>query len=208
MNAKQIIGIIGAAIILATGSSGALAADKKSAVKDNPVVRLTTSMGVIDIELYPQKAPKTVKNFLAYVNKGFYNGTTFHRVIPGFMIQGGGFDPGMRLKPTELPIDNEADNGLTNDTGTIAMARTGNPHSATAQFFVNTVNNIPLNHSGKTMQGWGYCVFGKVTSGMDVVKKIEATATGQVGPFGDVPLNDIIITRAEVVKKAAQAPKK
>ena len=208
MNTRQIIGIIGAAVILATSASGVLAAEKKSAVKSNPVVRMTTSMGVIDIELYPQKAPNTVKNFLAYVNKGFYNGTTFHRVIPGFMIQGGGFDPGMRLRPTELPIDNEADNGLTNDTGTIAMARTGNPHSATAQFFINTVDNVPLNHSGKTVQGWGYCVFGKVTQGMDVVRKIEATTTGQVGPFGNVPLNDIIITRAEVLKKPAPAPKK
>jgi peptidyl-prolyl cis-trans isomerase A (cyclophilin A)/peptidyl-prolyl cis-trans isomerase B (cyclophilin B) len=208
MNTKRIIGIICTALVLATGTSAALAANSKSASNGNPVVRMTTSMGVIDIELYPKKAPKTVKNFLSYVNKGFYNGTTFHRVIAGFMIQGGGFEPGLRLKRTELPIANEANNGLTNDTGTIAMARTGDPDPATAQFFINTADNAPLNHRAKTMQGWGYCVFGKVISGMDVVRKIEVTPTGQVGPFGDVPLHDVIITSAEVVKKDKQAPKK
>jgi cyclophilin family peptidyl-prolyl cis-trans isomerase len=149
-----------------------------------------------------------VKNFLRYVDKGFYNGTVFHRVIPGFMIQGGGFEPGMRLKPTDLPVNNEADNGLKNMTGTIAMARTSDPHSATAQFFINTADNAALDHTGKTPQGWGYCVFGKVTRGMEVVKQIESVPTGQVGPFGDVPQHDVIITRMERVKRDKAAGRK
>jgi cyclophilin family peptidyl-prolyl cis-trans isomerase len=167
----------------------------------NPRVRMTTSVGVIELELSADKAPQTVKNFLAYVERGHYNGVIFHRVIPGFMIQGGGFLPGMREKPTTAPIKNEADNGLNNAAGTIAMARTSDPHSASAQFFINTVNNSNLDHRGQTMQGWGYCVFGKVTSGMDVVKKIESTPTGSAGHFQDVPKKDVVIEKVELIKK-------
>ena len=167
---------------------------------DNPRVRMTTSLGVVELELDAKRAPGTVRNFMNYVESGFYNGTIFHRVIPGFMIQGGGFLPGMREKPTTAPIKNEADNGLKNAAGTIAMARTSDPHSASAQFFINTVNNSNLDHRGQTMQGWGYCVFGKVTSGMDVVKKIESTPTGSTGHFQDVPVKDVVIERVELVK--------
>ena len=166
----------------------------------NPRVRMTTSVGVIELELSADKAPQTVKNFLAYVERGHYNGVIFHRVIPSFMIQGGGFLPGMREKPTTAPIKNEADNGLKNAAGTIAMARTSDPHSASAQFFINTVNNSNLDHRGQTMQGWGYCVFGKVTSGMDVVKKIESVSTHNVGPFQNVPVKDVTILKVELVK--------
>jgi cyclophilin family peptidyl-prolyl cis-trans isomerase len=163
----------------------------------NPQVRMTTSLGVIELELDARKAPKTVANFLAYVDKGFYNGTIFHRVIPGFMIQGGGMTPGMKEKPARAPIPNEADNGLKNISGTVAMARTPDPHSASAQFFINTVDNGFLDHRGKTPQGWGYAVFGKVTKGMDVVKKIEQVATGNAGMHQNVPLRDVVITRIE-----------
>jgi len=161
----------------------------------NPQVRMTTSLGVIDIELDAGKAPKTVANFLGYVDKGFYNGTIFHRVIPGFMIQGGGMTPGMKEKPTGAKIQNEADNGLKNLAGTLAMARTSDPHSASAQFFINTVDNSFLNHRDKTMQGWGYAVFGKVTKGMDVVKKIEAVQTSNAGMHQNVPKQDVVIQK-------------
>ncbi len=206
MNIMTMTRIAGIALLLVFATNVGLAAEKKSKPA-HPLVRMTTNLGVIEIELYPAKAPKTVKNFLQYVNSGFYNGTVFHRVISGFMIQGGGFEPGMRLKPTALPINNEADNGLTNVSGSIAMARTGNPHSATAQFFINTADNTALNHTAKTPQGWGYTVFGKVTLGMEVVKAIEATPTGQSGPFADVPANDVVITRMEVVKPGKTARK-
>lgn len=166
----------------------------------NPRVRMTTSMGVIELELAADKAPQTVKNFLSYVERGHYNGVIFHRVIPGFMIQGGGFLPGMKEKPTGTPIKNEADNGLKNAVGSIAMARTSDPHSASAQFFINTVDNAGLNHRGKTDQGWGYAVFGKVTKGMDVVKKIESAPTGTVSHFQDVPKKDVIIEKMEMIK--------
>ena len=166
-----------------------------------PQVRLTTNLGVIELELNTEKAPATVKNFLGYVDSGFYNGTIFHRVIPGFMIQGGGFDPGMKEKATRGQIRNEADNGLKNKAGTIAMARTMDPHSASAQFFINEVDNAFLDHRGKTTQGWGYAVFGRVTQGMDVVEKIGNVQTGMVGPFGDVPLQDVVITKVEVIKR-------
>jgi len=175
----------------------------------NPQVRLTTSLGVIELELDAGKAPRTVANFLGYVDKGSYNGTIFHRVIPGFMIQGGGFTPGMKEKPTGARIQNEADNGLRNLTGTVAMARTPDPHSASAQFFINTVDNGFLDHRSKTPQGWGYAVFGKVTKGMDVVKKIEAVATGNVGFHQNVPLKDVVITKAErITTETAPAKKK
>lgn len=206
MNIMAITRIACIALLLVSTTNVGLATEKKSKPA-YPLVRMTTNLGVIELELYPAKAPKTVKNFLQYVNSGFYNGTVFHRVISGFMIQGGGFEPGMRLKPTALPINNEADNGLTNVSGSIAMARTGNPHSATAQFFINTADNTALNHTAKTAQGWGYTVFGKVTLGMEVVKAIEATPTGQSGPFADVPANDVVITRMEVVKPGKTARK-
>lgn len=170
----------------------------------NPQVRLTTSLGVIELELDAGKAPKTVANFLAYVDKGFYNGTIFHRVIPGFMIQGGGMLPGMKEKPTGAKIQNEADNGLKNLAGTVAMARTSDPHSASAQFFINTVDNAFLDHRGKNPQGWGYAVFGRVTKGMDVVKKIEAVATGNAGFHQNVPVKDVVISKAEVVRAAGK----
>jgi len=178
--------------VVSTGAGG-----KEPAA--HPHVRFTTSMGVIELELNPQKAPETVKNFLGYVESGHYNGVIFHRVIRGFMIQGGGFTPGMKEKSTRAPIQNEANNGLKNDAGTIAMARTSNPHSASAQFFINTVNNPNLDHRGQNPHGWGYCVFGKVTKGMDVVKQIEAVATGRAAGHQDVPTQDVVIEKAEVL---------
>ncbi len=160
-------------------------------------VVLTTNHGKITIELDAEKAPKTVENFLAYVKSGHYDNTIFHRVINGFMIQGGGFEPGMKQKPTEEPIENEAANGLTNDCYTVAMARTNDPHSATAQFFINVKDNDFLNYSGPN--NWGYCVFGKVTEGTDVVDAIRKVRTGNKGFHGDVPLEDVVIEKAEVV---------
>ncbi len=166
----------------------------------NPQVRITTNMGIIEAELYADKAPLTVKNILSYVERGYYNGTIFHRVIPGFMIQGGGFVPGLKQKSTGVPVKNEADNGLKNLTGTLAMARTPDPHSASAQFFINTVDNAMLDHRDKTDRGWGYAVFGKMTKGMDVVKKIESFQTRTVGPFENVPVYDVVIQKVELIK--------
>ena len=162
-------------------------------------VALNTNQGRIVLELDAAKAPKTVANFVEYVKSGHYNGTIFHRVIDGFMIQGGGFDEKMKQKSTGTQIQNEADNGLKNDIGTIAMARTGDPHSATAQFFINVGNNAFLNHSGKNPQGWGYAVFGKTVEGMDVVNKIKGVATGNAGGHQDVPRTPVIIETAEVI---------
>ncbi|BDT72520.1 peptidyl-prolyl cis-trans isomerase B [Comamonadaceae bacterium OS-4] len=163
----------------------------------NPQVELhITGYGVITIELDQEKAPKSSANFLAYVNKGHYNNTIFHRVIPGFMIQGGGMEPGMAQKPTDAPIENEANNGLKNSTYTLAMARTGDPHSATAQFFINVADNGFLNHTAPSMQGWGYAVFGKVIAGSEVVDKIKAVKTGKKGFHDDVPKEDVIIEKA------------
>jgi peptidyl-prolyl cis-trans isomerase B (cyclophilin B) len=159
-------------------------------------VEMTTSAGTLRIELDDAKAPITVANFLAYVNAGHYDGTIFHRVIKGFMIQGGGFEPGMKQKPTQEPVENEAANGLKNEPGTIAMARTSDPHSATAQFFINVGDNGFLDYPGQ--DGWGYCVFGKVTEGMDVVDKIKGVKTGRSGFHQDVPVEDVVIERAEV----------
>ena len=167
---------------------------------DNPRVELDTTKGKIILELYADKAPKTVKNFLAYVDAGFYDGTIFHRVIPNFMIQGGGFSADMKQKKTRAPIDNEATNGLRNERGTIAMARTSNPHSATAQFFINTKNNDFLNHKGKSPQGWGYAVFGRVVEGIVVVDAISKVKTGTRGPFRDVPTDPIVITGVKGLK--------
>ena len=165
-------------------------------------VKLHTNHGDITLALDAEKAPKSVANFVAYVKDGHYNGTVFHRVIKGFMIQGGGFEPGekMNQKPPKAPIDNEAHNGLKNERGAIAMARTNDPHSATAQFFINTVDNDFLNHTSPTPQGWGYAVFGKVTEGMDVVDKIRSVRTGNRGFHQDVPLEDVIIESAEVIE--------
>ena len=163
------------------------------------MIRFTTNLGVIDIELDPEHAPITCENFENYVKSGFYNGTIFHRVIKGFMIQGGGFEPGMQQKPTNDPIKNEADNGLKNDKYTIAMARTNDPHSATAQFFINVADNDFLNHTAPTGNGWGYAVFGKVVAGQDVVDQIARVLTGTRGWFGDVPVEDVVIEKAEEI---------
>ena len=162
----------------------------------NPLVLLETDKGEILIELDQEKAPKTVENFLKYVDDGFYDGLIFHRVIENFMIQGGGMDGMMREQETGEPVENEADNGLANERGTLAMARTNDPHSATAQFFVNVKDNTFLNHSSKTPEGWGYCVFGRVTEGMDVVDKIRKVQTGSKGFHQDVPKDPVYISKA------------
>ena len=171
--------------------------------KGGPVVLMSTSMGEVKIELYEKEAPETVKNFLAYVNDKFYDGTIFHRVIPGFMIQGGGFTAAMEQKPTKSPIKNEAGNGLKNDTGTIAMARTSDPDSATAQFFINAKSNDFLNRD-KAQDGVGYTVFGKVIEGMDVVRKIEQVQTSRKGMYADMPVESVLIKSITVVPPAAK----
>lgn len=163
------------------------------------MIILHTNHGDITLELDHEKAPVTSANFEQYVKDGHYNGTIFHRVISNFMIQGGGFEPGMKQKETRSPIKNEAKNGLSNKTGTIAMARTSDPHSASAQFFINVKDNNFLDFTAENMQGWGYAVFGKVTGGMDVVEKIKMVKTGNKAGHGDVPLEDVVITSAEVV---------
>ena len=166
-----------------------------------PTVRLNTSMGSITLELDHERAPRTVENFLHYVRSGHYNNTLFHRVINGFMIQGGGFEPGMRQKPTAKPIQNEAANGLKNDKYTIAMARTSDPHSATAQFFINVADNEFLNFTAPNTQSWGYCVFGRVTGGTDVVDRIKGVATMRYGMHQDVPDQEVLIETAEVASE-------
>ena len=191
-------------LILAVGLMAGLilgAGPGARAERSHPLVKLETSMGVITLELYPDKAPATVANFLEYVKAGFFNGTIFHRVINGFMIQGGGLDARMDKKPTRAPIKNEADNGLTNDAYTIAMARTSDPDSATAQFFINVANNASLNHTGKTPQGWVYAVFGKVSQGREVVDKIKTVATTTRDSYENVPLEPVTIIKATVVQK-------
>jgi len=164
------------------------------------MIRMQTNKGVIEIELDAVKAPETAENFTNYVKDGFYDGTIFHRVIDGFMIQGGGMEPGMKEKQTNAPVKNEADNGLKNDRGTLAMARTNDPQSATAQFFINLSDNAFLNHQSPTPEGWGYCVFGKVINGMDVVDEIKNVATTSHGGHQDVPAEDVIIEKAEIVE--------
>ncbi len=163
-------------------------------------VRLSTSMGDIVLETEDDKAPETAANFIKYVKDGFYDGTVFHRVIDGFMIQGGGYKPGMAGKQTGPAIKNEADNGLSNATGTVAMARTSNPHSATAQFFINVNDNLFLDFKSATNDGWGYCVFGRVVDGMDVVNRIKEVPTTQSGGHKDVPIDDVVIERAEMIE--------
>lgn len=172
-----------------------------TAAAENVRVKMATSHGDMVIELYGDKAPETVKNFLSYVDEGFYNGTIFHRVIKGFMIQGGGFSTSMEQKKPHAPIQNEATNRVPNNRGTIAMARTGDPHSATAQFFINVVDNGFLNHTAPSGQGWGYAVFGAVVEGMDVADKIQNVPTGSKAPFGqDVPKEDVIIKEVSRIK--------
>ncbi|MFT2091223.1 peptidylprolyl isomerase [Paraglaciecola sp. 2405UD69-4] len=163
------------------------------------MVKIHTNYGVITLTLFADKAPITVANFLGYVKDGFYDNTIFHRVIDGFMIQGGGFEPGMEQKETKATIQNEANNGLANNLGTVAMARTNEPHSATAQFFINVGDNSFLNFRSESTDGWGYCVFAEVTDGMEVVEKIKAVSTGNSGYHQDVPVEDVIIQKAEII---------
>lgn len=165
---------------------------------DKVMVEMHTSKGLITLELDAEKAPVTVANFIEYVKGGHFDGTIFHRVIPGFVIQGGGMESGMKEKPTQPPIENEADNGLKNVTGSICMARTNDPHSATSQFFINLKDNQFLDHSGKNPQGWGYAVFGQVTDGMDVVEAIAAVQTGNAGFHQDVPVEDIVVEKVTI----------
>lgn len=192
---KQILLAVLILAIIAGTSMG-----QESAVS-NPQVVMETSKGEIVLELYPDKAPLTVKNFLDYIDAGFYSGTVFHRVIPGFMLQGGGFSRDMQKKSTLMPVKNEAFNGLKNDRGTIAMARTQDPHSASSQFFINTVDNAFLNYKSQTTAGWGYAVFGKVIKGMEVVDAISKVQTGTQGRFRDVPK-----TPVEIIKVRRAAP--
>ena len=170
----------------------------------NPRVLIETSKGDITLELFPRNAPQSTANFLNYVKSGFYDGLVFHRVIPGFMIQGGGMTPDMAEKPNGKPIRNEADNGLKNLRGTLAMARTGDPHSATSQFFINVVDNALLNHRGQSVAGWGYTVFGQVVGGMTVVDAIVAVPRGSRGPHDDVPLEPVVMQRVSVLAEAAR----
>ena len=163
------------------------------------MIRFTTNMGVFDVELNEAAAPKTCENFLSYVRSGFYNGTIFHRVISGFMIQGGVFEPGLKQKQTKAPIENEANNGLKNDKYTIAMARTNEPHSATSQFFINVADNDFLNHTSPTSRGWGYAVFGKVVSGTDVIDAIARVRTASRSWYGDVPVEDVVMEKVEEI---------
>ena len=184
--------------------SNAYAATQKSQTPTlkgkHTMIKLHTSHGIITLELDAEKAPITVKNFLDYASSGFYDGTIFHRVIDGFMLQGGGFEPGMKQKPTKAAIANEAANGLKNNNYTVAMARTSDPHSATAQFFINVTDNDFLNYSAPTTQGFGYCVFGKVVEGKEVVDAIRKVKTGNRAMFQNVPQEDVVITKAEVIE--------
>ena len=182
------------AVILVLASIGVATANSGGKV----MVEMHTSKGIITLELDAEKAPVTVANFIEYVNSGHFDGTIFHRVIPGFVIQGGGLESGMKEKPTQAPIENEADNGLKNVTGSICMARTNDPHSATSQFFINLKDNQFLDHSGKNPQGWGYAVFGQVTDGMDVVEAIAAVQTGNAGFHQDVPVEDIVVEKVTI----------
>ncbi|HMD68808.1 MAG TPA: peptidylprolyl isomerase [Chitinivibrionales bacterium] len=198
---KKLIAFTTAALLAA--SLTASAADGAA----NPRVRIETTKGTIVVELFPKAAPKTVANFLQYVKDGFYDGTIFHRVIKNFMIQGGGFTKDMTEKPTRPPVANEADNGLKNGLGTLAMARTPDPNSATAQFFVNVKDNAFLNFRSKDAEGWGYCVFGKVVSGLNVVTAIENEPTGNSGMYQDVPATPVVITKVSLVEATPPAKK-
>jgi len=193
-----IAGLIGLGV--AQAQSNSQPKTGKPSMTTSPRVKLTTNHGDIVIELDSVKAPKTSANFLNYVRDGFYDNTIFHRVIDGFMVQGGGFEPGMKQKATGASVENEANNGLKNDKYTIAMARTNDPHSATAQFFLNVANNEFLNHTAPTAQGWGYAVFGKVVEGQDVVDKIKGVKTGNAGFHQNVPSTDVVIERATILE--------
>jgi cyclophilin family peptidyl-prolyl cis-trans isomerase len=199
-------------VLLGTAAAQAQAPKKQAPAPapaaTHPRVVLETSKGNVVIELYQDKAPKTVKNFLDYTKAGFFNGTIFHRVIPGFMIQGGGFTPDMTEKPTRPSIQNEADNGLGNQRGTLAMARTRDPNSAGAQFFINLKDNSPLNHTAKTLDGWGYAVFGRVVEGMEVVDAIATVPTASKGMYDDVPVQPVVIKKARLVSAAAKPANK
>jgi cyclophilin family peptidyl-prolyl cis-trans isomerase len=177
-----------------------------AALADNPKVELKTSMGTVVLELYPDNAPKTVENFLQYVKDGFYDGTVFHRVLPGFMVQGGGFTPNLQQKPVRPAIRNEAGNGLRNAVGTVAMARTADPHSATAQFFINVAENDFLDFKSPDDKGYGYTVFARVTTGMDVVAKITQVPTATVGPHQNVPRQPVVIEKARLLPEVAVKP--
>jgi len=183
------------AVILVLASIGVATANSG----DKVMVEMHTSKGLITLELDAEKAPVTVANFIEYVNSGHFDSTIFHRVIPGFVIQGGGLESGMKEKPTQAPIENEADNGLKNVTGSICMARTNDPHSATSQFFINLKDNQFLDHTEKSPQGWGYAVFGQVTGGMDVVEAIAAVQTGNAGFHQDVPVEDIVVEKVTII---------
>ncbi len=189
------------ALCLATSVTASIAQtiNKPNQGKKMSSVKFTTSMGSFTMQLDAEKAPKTVENFLQYVRDGHYTGTVFHRVISNFMVQGGGFEKGMKQKPTRAPVENEANNGLKNEEYTVAMARTSDPHSASAQFFINVKNNSFLNFSSPTSQGWGYAVFGKVSEGTDVVDAIKKVQTGNKGGHGDVPTVDVVIEKAEIL---------
>ncbi len=187
-------------LILGSSFCG-LSATENQQLDNMIMVKITTSMGTVTIELDAVKAPLTAENFLAYVDSGHYDGTIFHRVIPGFVIQGGGMVSGMQQKKTGEPIQNEADNGLKNLTGSICMARTNDPHSATSQFFINLKDNGFLDHTEKSAEGWGYAVFGRVASGMDVVERIAAVDTGNVDYHSDVPLEDVVLIKAERIQE-------
>jgi peptidyl-prolyl cis-trans isomerase B (cyclophilin B) len=197
---KRILGLV-ISVALGCMPVAGFSSDKDSKGAGIVTVRMETNKGVITLELDENKAPATVANFVEYARDGFYDGTIFHRVIPGFMIQGGGFTADMKQKRTRAPISNEAANGLKNTTGTIAMARTSDPNSATSQFFINVKDNGFLDHTAPTPQGWGYCVFGKVTDGMDVVHAIEHVPTGNRAGMQDVPLSEVVINKVTVVEK-------
>jgi cyclophilin family peptidyl-prolyl cis-trans isomerase len=199
-----------AALMLAVSGCGAsepgtqnVSTTPAAGLPANPRVLIETSKGNITLELFPAKAPQSVGNFLNYVKTGFYDGLVFHRVIPNFMIQGGGMTADMEEKPKNAPIQNEADNGLKNLRGTLAMARTGEPHSASSQFFINVADNAFLNHRGKSFEGWGYAVFGQVVDGMDVVDAIAAVPRGNRGPFGDVPIEPVVMLHVSVLPAPA-----
>ena len=202
MRGLALVGMIPLVSLSAQAASPSNSTQKQgvTSMSTAPRVKMSTNQGDFIISLNAEKAPKTVANFLAYVKDGFFDGTIFHRVIDGFMIQGGGFEPGLKQKPTKAPVENEANNGLKNNKYTLAMARTSDPHSATAQFFINVANNDFLNHTAPTAQGWGYAVFGEVVEGQDVIDKMKGVPTGNSGFHQNVPTTDLVITKAVVLE--------
>ena len=202
MRGLALVGMIPLVSLSAQAASPSNSTQKQgvTSMSTAPRVKMSTNQGDFIISLNAEKAPKTVANFLAYVKDGFFDGTIFHRVIDGFMIQGGGFEPGLKQKPTKAPVENEANNGLKNNKYTLAMARTSDPHSATAQFFINVANNDFLNHTAPTAQGWGYAVFGEVVEGQDVIDKMKGVPTANSGFHQNVPTNDVVITKAVVLE--------